>query len=66
MVVAWRIARLMRMGRTCPDLDASLFFHADEIQGAYVFAKKARPKTPVTLNQMIRMVASLVLLCHKN
>ncbi len=29
MVVAWRIARLMRLGRTCPDLDASLFFDAD-------------------------------------
>ncbi|MEF9407067.1 transposase, partial [Ralstonia solanacearum species complex bacterium KE055] len=21
MIVAWRIARLMRLGRTCPDLD---------------------------------------------
>ena len=59
MVVAWRVARLMRLGRTCPDLDASLFFDADEIRGAYVLAKKARPKTPVTLNQMIRLVASL-------
>ncbi|MNS71761.1 Transposase for transposon Tn5 [compost metagenome] len=59
MVVAWRIARLMRLGRTCPDLDASLFFETDEIRGAYLLAKKARPKTPVTLNQMIRLVASL-------
>ncbi len=58
MVVAWRIARLMRLGRTCPDLDASLFFDADEIRGAFVLAKKARPKT-VSLNQMIRQVASL-------
>ena len=24
MIVAWRIARLMRLDRTCPDLDASL------------------------------------------
>ncbi|MCY0856436.1 IS4 family transposase [Cupriavidus sp. D39] len=59
MVVAWRVARLMRLGRTCPDLDASLFFDADEIRGAYLLAKKARPKTPVTLNQMIRLIASL-------
>lgn len=59
MVVAWRIARLMRLGRTCPDLDASLFFDADEIRGAYVLAKKARPKTAVPLNQMIRLIASL-------
>jgi hypothetical protein len=31
MIVAWRIARLMRLGRTCPELEASLFFHADMI-----------------------------------
>ena len=59
MVVSWRIARLMRVGRTCPELDASLFFAADEIHGAHVLCKKARPKKPPTLNQMIRMVASL-------
>jgi hypothetical protein len=59
MVVAWRIARLMRLGRTCPDLDASLFFDADEIRGAYLLAKKARPNKPTTLNQMVRLIASL-------
>ncbi len=59
MVVAWRIARLMRLGRTCPELDASLFFDADEIRGAFLLAKKPRPKTPITLNQIIRLIASL-------
>ncbi|XXA09309.1 IS4 family transposase [Paraburkholderia sp. A3BS-1L] len=59
MVVSWRIARLMRVGRTCPELDASLFFAADEIHGAHVLSKKPRPKKPPTLNQMIRMIASL-------
>jgi hypothetical protein len=59
MVVAWRIARLMRLGRTCPELDAGLFFDADEIRGAFVLAKKPRPKTPITLNQIIRLIASL-------
>ncbi|ANB71758.1 transposase (plasmid) [Paraburkholderia phytofirmans OLGA172] len=59
MVVSWRIARLMRVGRTCPELNASLFFAADEIHGAHVLCKKARPKKPPTLNQMIRMIASL-------
>lgn len=53
------IARLMRLGRTCPDLEASLFFDADEIRGAYLLAKKARPASPPTLNQMIRLIASL-------
>jgi hypothetical protein len=49
----------MRVGRTCPELNASLFFAADEIHGAHVLCKKARPKKPPTLNQMIRMVGSL-------
>ncbi|CDS55102.1 Mobile element protein [Polaromonas sp. CG9_12] len=30
MVVAWRIARLMRLGRSCPDLNAQLMFEPDE------------------------------------
>jgi len=51
MVVSWRIARLMRLGRTCPELDASLFFDADEIRGAYLLSKKPRPTKPPTLNQ---------------
>ena len=33
MIVAWRIARLMRLGRNCPDLDAQLMFEPDEWQG---------------------------------
>lgn len=59
VIVARRSARRMRLGRTCPELDASLFFDADEIRGAYLLAKKVRPKTPVTLNQMTRLIASL-------
>jgi hypothetical protein len=59
MLAAWRIGRLMRLGRTCSDPDASLFFHADEIRIAYLLAKKARPASAPTLNQMIRLIASL-------
>jgi hypothetical protein len=40
MVVTWRIAHLMRLGRTCPDLDADLFFEPDEIQAAYLCTTK--------------------------
>ena len=56
LVVAWRIAYLMRMGRTCPDLDARLFFDPDEIQAAYLLNKKLAPPTP-SLNDVLRMVA---------
>lgn len=57
MVVAWRIAYLMRLGRICPDLDASLFFDPDEIRGAYLLTKERRPDRPPTLNEVLRMVA---------
>jgi hypothetical protein len=56
LVVAWRIAHLMRMGRTCPDLDAKLFFDPDEIQAAYLLNKKLAPPAP-RLNEVLRMVA---------
>lgn len=58
MVVAWRIAHLMRLGRTCPDLDASMFFDPDEIRGAYLLTKVAQPARP-RLNEVLRLVARL-------
>ena len=48
LVVAWRIAYLMRMGRTCPDLDAELFFDVDEIRGAYLLTEVKQPAKPQT------------------
>lgn len=42
MVVSWRIAHLMRTGRTCPDLPAELMFDDDEIKAAYVLNKSRR------------------------
>jgi hypothetical protein len=59
MVVAWRVACLMRKGRTCPELDAALFFDPDEIRGAHLLAKLKMPATPPTLNEMVRLVARI-------
>jgi hypothetical protein len=58
MVVAWRIAYLMRSGRTCPDLDAALFFDPDEIHSAYLLNEQDAPDKP-TLNEVLRLVARL-------
>ena len=55
--MAWRIAYLMRLGRTCPDLDAHHFFDLDEIHDAYLLTKERRPDRPLTLNEVLRMVA---------
>lgn len=56
LVVASRIAHLMRVGCTCPDLDAKLFFDPDEIQAAYLLNKQLAPPAP-SLNDVLRMVA---------
>jgi hypothetical protein len=58
LVVAWRIAHLMRLGRTCPDLDADLFFDPDEIQAAYLLRDKLPPNNP-RLNEVLRQIACL-------
>jgi len=59
MVVAWRIGHLMRTGRTCPDLDAALFFDPDEIRGAYLLNKKKPPSRPPRINEVLRLIAML-------
>ena len=50
-VVAWRINRLMRLGRECPDLDASLVFETDEWMAAYILNEKVPPKKVPTVNE---------------
>ena len=59
MIVAWRIARLMRLGRSCPDLDAQLMFEPDEWKAAYILNQQKIPSQPPTLNEVVRLVARL-------
>jgi hypothetical protein len=59
LVVAWRIARLMRLGRTLPDLDASLLLEPEEWQAAYILANKPLPQQPPPLNEVLRLIARL-------
>jgi hypothetical protein len=59
LVVSWRIARLMRLGRTVPDLDAALLLETEEWQAAYILAKKPLPKQPPRLNEVLRLIARL-------
>jgi len=51
------IARLMRLGRTYPDLDAALLFERDEWQAAYLLNRKKEPTAPPRLNEVLRLVA---------
>lgn len=59
MVIAWRISRLVRLGRTCPDLPAELLFEKEEWQAAYILNKKRPPDVAPSLNAVVRMVAML-------
>ena len=60
MVIAWKILYLCRLGQTCPDLPCDLIFSASEWQAVYTIVKKSPlPAEPPTINEMIRMIASL-------
>ncbi len=59
LVVAGCIARLVRLGRTRPDLDAALLLESDEWQAAYLLAQKPRPQQPPRLNAVVRLIAGL-------
>ena len=58
LVVAWRIGHLMRVGRTHPELDASIAFEPDEIRVAYALHGKRPPPKP-KVNQVLRLIAML-------
>ena len=49
----------MRLGRTCPDLNAQLMFEPDEWKAAYILNQKKVPGEPPTLNEVVRLVARL-------
>ncbi|MCX6011872.1 MAG: IS4 family transposase [Chloroflexi bacterium] len=60
MIVAWRILYLTTLGRVCPDIECSCVFELDEWQSVYAIAtKKAPPKKPPKLNEIIIMLAKL-------
>jgi hypothetical protein len=59
MVVAWRLARMVRLGRTHPDLAASALFTEAEWKGTYILAKKKPPTEPPTIREVIRQIAML-------
>lgn len=59
LVVSWRLARLVKLARTLPDLEASVLFTETEWKGAYILAKKVIPKSPPTTRDLVRQIAML-------
>jgi hypothetical protein len=59
-IVAWKVLYLCRLSRECPDLDCEVVFTPSEWKAVYMAVRrKSPPATPPTLNEIIRMVASL-------
>jgi hypothetical protein len=59
LVVAWRINRLMRLGRTLPQLPADVLLQADEWKAAYLLNRKKVPGQTPPLREVIRLIARL-------
>ena len=57
MVIAWRINRLMRLGRTLPELPADLLLETEEWHAAFILNKKKPPKEVPQLNTVLRLIA---------
>jgi len=59
-IIAWKVMYLSRLGRECPDLSCELIFEPSEWKSVYMTVRKKKPPTtPPSLNEMVRMVASL-------
>jgi hypothetical protein len=57
--VAWRINRLMRLGRSLPELPADVLLQADEWKAAYLLNHKKVLKQAPPLREAIRLIAQL-------
>ena len=58
VIVAWRVQWLMRLGRTCPEMNCETVFDRKEWQAAYIVAKTPIPPKPPLLNTVIRLIAT--------
>ncbi|MEB0136931.1 IS4 family transposase [Actimicrobium sp. CCC2.4] len=56
-IIAWSIQRLMRLGRTGPEMECETVFDREEWQAAYIVARKPILRDTPPLNTVIRLVA---------
>ena len=59
-IIAWKVMYLCHLGRECPDLDCEIIFEPSEWKSVYMIVHQEElPTTAPSLNEMIRMIASL-------
>lgn len=60
MIIAWRILFVTMLGRACPEMSCEIVFSSEEWQTAFILTKKTKPpEKALSLNEMIKMLASL-------
>jgi hypothetical protein len=60
LVIAWRVMLLCHLGRECPDINCEVIFEPAEWKSVYQIVKhKEPPVIPPSLNEVIRIIASL-------
>ena len=60
MIIAWRILYVTMLGRYIPDMSCEYVFSREEWETTQIVLYRKKPtKTPPTLKEMVRMVASL-------
>jgi Transposase Tn5 dimerisation domain/Transposase DNA-binding len=60
MIIGWRILAMTMLGRSCPDIACTAVLDDEEWRAVYIVVHRSPPpKIPPTLNNMIRMIASL-------
>ena len=59
-VVAWKVLYLTRLSRECPEMSCEAVFEPSEWKPVYMtIQRKQPPRTPPTLNEMVKIIASL-------
>lgn len=60
LIVAWRTLMLVRLGRSCPDLNCEAVFEPAEWKSVWmVIHRKKPPRKPPKLKEMLRLIAQL-------
>lgn len=61
IVIAWKILYLCRLGEDCPELPCDLVFSDSEWKAVYTVVHRGSPppREPPTINDMIRLIATL-------
>jgi len=59
-IIAWKVMYLSRLGRECPELSCELIFEPSEWKSVWMTVRREDPpSSPPSLNEIIRMIASL-------